>query len=69
MQGEFTKILPCFIMFLYLGVAQLVARSVRDAEVDGSSPFTQTILSKSKIGKNHDRQEKSQRNLQEIKKN
>ena len=56
-------------MFLYLGVAQLVARSVRDAEVDGSSPFTQTILSKSKIGKNHDRQEKSQRNLQEIKKN
>ena len=27
-----------------LGVAQLVARSVRDAEADGSSPFTQTIL-------------------------
>ena len=30
----------------YLGVAQLVARSVRDAEVVGSSPITQTILKK-----------------------
>ena len=30
---------PCF-----QGVAQLVARSVRDAEVVGSSPITQTIF-------------------------
>ena len=29
---------------VFLGVAQLVARSVRDAEVVGSSPITQTIF-------------------------
>ena len=29
---------------MWLGVAQLVARSVRDAEVVGSSPITQTRL-------------------------
>ena len=29
---------------IFLGVAQLVARSVRDAEAVGSSPITQTIF-------------------------
>ena len=33
----------------HLGVAQLVARSVRDAEVVGSSPITQTTLNANEI--------------------
>ena len=41
---------------LYQGVAQLVARSVRDAEVVGSSPITLTsILYSRVIGKHGNR--------------
>ena len=40
----YRKLYKIWYNMLYQGVAQLVARSVRDAEVVGSSPITLTIF-------------------------